>query len=352
MKQSGSRIKFKAREPEPREQPAVIRRLQDALRAPSSPESSIKVPTEFTPDSGHCFSFNVPREWTSDAGGVSAIRLLEDGQHLGPAIANHAEIRKLGEGRYSHWGSVVFFATSDNSDPNTNGRVYSVVPPEGWTDSADGKTWWDRQWIRPEARPGQVQIQWTVVNLLPKTMQSRGGKLYATTHREDWLSDNDSLSTLLVLEDGRVLGRPHCTSDEIVELGKDAFGHWGQEVLFASTDGSDPRSNGRSYHVAFATAFCFDHAKARPRPETGHCWILDGLPPEWPSNKVRPSRLRLLEDGKPLGSPHAPHEDVRRRGKGAYSHWGDQLWFSTSDNSDPMTNGRTYTVVWQSATKV
>jgi len=349
MKQGESRIESKAREAQPKEQPAVIRRLQKVLQAPSFPESSIKVPTEFTADSGHCFFFNVPKEWTSDAGGVSAIRVLEDGQHLGPAIANHDEIRKLGEGRYSHWGSVVFFATSDNSDPNTNGRVYSVVPPDGWSDSADGKTWWDCQWLRPEASAGHVQVQWAVVNLSSETIQSRGGKLYASTLREDWLSDSDSLSTLLVLEDGKVLGRPHCTSDEILERGEDAFGHWGQEVLFASTDGSDPRSNGRTYQIAYAPAFRFEHATTTPITEKGHCWILNGIPAEWPSSKIRTSRLALLEDGKPLPTPHASHDLVRKTGKGAYCHWGDQLYFSTSDNSDPTTNGRTYTVVWQPA---
>lgn len=54
------------------------------------------------------------------------------------------------------------------------------------------------------------------------------------------------------------------------------------------------------------------------------------------------SRLVLLEDGHPLGRPHASVSMVRDVGRGRYSHWMDQLIFSTSDNSDPNSNHRTY----------
>ena len=56
------------------------------------------------------------------------------------------------------------------------------------------------------------------------------------------------------------------------------------------------------------------------------------------------STLVLLEDGKPLGPAHTPHEEIRQKGQGRYSHWQQFVFFSTSDNSDPMTNGRKYTV--------
>lgn len=57
----------------------------------------------------------------------SPLQLLEDGVALGPAHAMHASIAKDGAGRYSHWtGNALVFSTSDNSDPNTNGRNYSV----------------------------------------------------------------------------------------------------------------------------------------------------------------------------------------------------------------------------------
>ena len=53
-----------------------------------------------------------------------------------------------------------------------------------------------------------------------------------------------------------------------------------------------------------------------------------------------------MEDGKPLGPAHAVHEDIRTKGRGAYSHWtADLLYFSASDNGDPRKNGRAYTLV-------
>jgi hypothetical protein len=36
------------------------------------------------------------------------------------------------------------------------------------------------------------------------------------------------------------------------------------------------------------------------------------------------------------------HDAIRNIGKGRFSHWGNDLVFSTPDNSDPNGNGRTY----------
>lgn len=55
------------------------------------------------------------------------------------------------------------------------------------------------------------------------------------------------------------------------------------------------------------------------------------------------STLRLYENGVELGAAHSMHADIRSIGKGRFSHWGTGLYFSASDNSDPRTNGRTYT---------
>lgn len=56
------------------------------------------------------------------------------------------------------------------------------------------------------------------------------------------------------------------------------------------------------------------------------------------------SRLVVVEDGRPLGPGHSAHSSIRTEGHGRYSHWSDHVWFSTSDRSDPRTNGRTYAV--------
>jgi hypothetical protein len=61
------------------------------------------------------------------------------------------------------------------------------------------------------------------------------------------------------------------------------------------------------------------------------------------------STLQLYEDGKELGPVHSLHDDIRNIGGGRYSHWGNALGngyiiFSTSDNTDPRSNGRTYSI--------
>lgn len=56
------------------------------------------------------------------------------------------------------------------------------------------------------------------------------------------------------------------------------------------------------------------------------------------------SSWRLYEDGHELPYPHRPHGEIEQIGKGRYSHWGGNLYFSTSDNSDPRSNGRYYSL--------
>jgi predicted O-methyltransferase YrrM len=59
------------------------------------------------------------------------------------------------------------------------------------------------------------------------------------------------------------------------------------------------------------------------------------------SNAVR-SQLALFEDDNLLGPPHSSHDLIRTAGGGCYSHWGEQIYFSTSDGTDPCHNGRKY----------
>jgi hypothetical protein len=61
------------------------------------------------------------------------------------------------------------------------------------------------------------------------------------------------------------------------------------------------------------------------------------------SGHVMPSRGVVLENGQPLGPGNAQHDDVRKLGRGRFSFWGDRVYFSASDNSDPRANGRAYT---------
>lgn len=75
---------------------------------------------------GHCFTCQVPGYIRSDKDGKSALLLFEDSIPLASPHAVHSEIEKIGQGRYSHWQGWLLFSTSDNSDPTTNGRLYTV----------------------------------------------------------------------------------------------------------------------------------------------------------------------------------------------------------------------------------
>lgn len=92
------------------------------------------------------------------------------------------------------------------------------------------------------------------------------------------------------------------------------------------------------------------------KPEKGAAFTapLEPRVPRWthvPNDGAGVSALDLVEvDGArriSLAPGHAPPDRVRRGGGGAYCHWGEVL-FSTSDGSDPRTNGRRYE--WSSPT--
>src|SRR4051812_44034240 len=57
----------------------------------------------------------------------TAMALWEDDRRLGPGNAMEADICALGRGRYAVWPNEVCFSTSDGSNPNTNGRRYSLL---------------------------------------------------------------------------------------------------------------------------------------------------------------------------------------------------------------------------------
>lgn len=95
--------------------------LKNATRAPYTGRLDA-----ITPEQGRCFVAPVPDMLLSDAESASRLRLFEDGRELGPAHSGHDDIRRAGGGRYSHWGAQLYFSTSDDSDPRSNGRKYEV----------------------------------------------------------------------------------------------------------------------------------------------------------------------------------------------------------------------------------
>lgn len=78
---------------------------------------------------GH--AYQIPVKYPD--GELSAARLYEDDKPLGPANSDRQEIVTKGGGRFqffrdstSFFGPVLLLSTSDNSNPNTNGRKYHL----------------------------------------------------------------------------------------------------------------------------------------------------------------------------------------------------------------------------------
>lgn len=55
------------------------------------------------------------------------------------------------------------------------------------------------------------------------------------------------------------------------------------------------------------------------------------------------STVKLYENGKEIGPAHSAHKDIRAYGKGRFSHWYKDLYFSSSDGTNPKRNRRKYT---------
>jgi len=69
-------------------------------------------------------------------------------------------------------------------------------------------------------------------------------------------------SDLVLLEDGRPLGPPHCLHADIREQGRGRYSHWTRNTLyFSAGDNSDPGANGRRY------AFYFGSPDEIPEPD-------------------------------------------------------------------------------------
>jgi hypothetical protein len=109
------------------------------------------------------------------------------------------------------------------------------------------------------------------------------------------------------------------------------------------------------YAVSGAKVLKRTRLKKPYRQEIGLCWKarLDKFMPI-ADNEKRPrySTLLLYEGDKLLQPAHAGHEEIRNLGGGRYSHWKDVLYFSTSDGSNPNTNGREYVIVLVKQMKV
>jgi hypothetical protein len=225
--------------------------------------------------------------------------VLENGAAFPRALnASHGEIKKLGGGRYSFWGGVVYFSASDNSDPLTNGRAYAIRYPRSIGPfgacflyavalllSASSVwyalkippllRWIDRIMCNAIAPPyfllitlsgltlglsyaaymnrhGMFSLGWKTVSL--HAFRTEGGFAYSAPTNNSDLGPTTDPSTMVMLENGVPLPGPaESVHDEIRQLGRGRYSFWGDNIYFSASDNTDPRVNGRSYQAHYPT---------------------------------------------------------------------------------------------------
>lgn len=167
-------------------------------------------------------------------------------------------------------------------------------------------------------------------------------------------------SNLVLFENGLELGPSNSNYTDIMNIGMGCFSHWGQQILFSSSDNTSPRENDRRYCALLTDDLGITKTVAsslsKPRRivplcnaaiefEGGHLWralLPEGFSQGDSENEPFRSTVVLLEDGCELGAGHSEHSDISSLGLGRYSHWNRQIWFSSSDNTSPLENGRRY----------
>ncbi len=70
--------------------------------------------------------FEIPTD-TPESPRGSTLRVSVNGRDLALSHSPHEEIRRLGDGRYSHWGTQLYFSLPDNADPNGGLAAVEVV---------------------------------------------------------------------------------------------------------------------------------------------------------------------------------------------------------------------------------
>jgi 2-polyprenyl-3-methyl-5-hydroxy-6-metoxy-1,4-benzoquinol methylase len=111
-----------------------------------------------------------------------------------------------------------------------------------------------------EVAPGKVQR-------LERPFQAHSGHMFGTPlvdlkYLADDTTPSHDTSPVYGFENAEQLVFPHALHVDIVKFGSGRFSHWGQDLLFSSSDNSDPRSNGRVYEIMIVQSD--DEGSGRP----------------------------------------------------------------------------------------
>jgi len=242
--------------------------------------------------------FSIPSDGPSNMFNAD-IEVYEDGLPLGPPHSMHDDIASKGGGRFSYWTKLLIFSSSDNSPPNSNGRVYTIKTP-----------------LEPHIfmrMAGALCVLFLAI-VGTNALHRRAGSIESVTAGAPTHALRSASLSILGLSSLLIAGWI------ALEVSAPAFK--------AKLDPAAVQQGGGSRYSV----------DLRPYVKQG----LYKLPSDTGAYPMR-SPVLLYENDRRLGPRHAAHQDIQNGGKGAYSHWYDTLTFSASDNSDPRANGRTYT---------
>lgn len=105
---------------------------------------------------------------------------------------------------------------------------------------------------REDAVRGQAADASMWITLDPENLEHENEYCWRAKLPDDFVSDapdQQTASTLELFEDHLPLGPRHCPHDRIRQLGEGRYSHWKGFLHFSSSDGTDPRRNGRTYLI-------------------------------------------------------------------------------------------------------
>ncbi|WP_242691557.1 pectate lyase family protein [Desertivirga arenae] len=161
--------------------------------------------TKATSDGGYAWRIrSVAFGVTGDSGTnatASTVRIFENGVEIGPAHTPHTDIRTSGKGRFSHWGTDLYFSASDNSNPTTNGKKYTFLTTSGSLTTAAPTT-------QTPSTPDALSLSNLIgyANVGGKTTGGQGGSTITVTSFSALKSAAESSATLIIKVAGKITG--------------------------------------------------------------------------------------------------------------------------------------------------
>lgn len=256
--------------------------------------------TNITKDSGYSYYAVIGRTDLSSEYQVSKGELFEDGVVLnGIKNADLDYIRQVGAGSLLFWRDKIYFAPSDNQDPRISGKKYEISYPVIV-----------RFFI---AFPLYLLTLLLFVHLTVLLAIKPPAILELTKRFTDYLLPNKQIVSRLA---GSVL---------VLFIILAAILYLNQHNILVFQTRVSPINN--------------------IKPALGFSFYADvsALDLNW--DRQTPSLVQVLENGQPLfGLPNAEHSQIKMCGQGAFLYRDGYVYFSSSDNTSPLSNNRHYEI--------